>query len=696
MLHLHQLRVSVNSALGALVFLAFSFVTPASGQAPSGYYNSVDPSSSATLRATLNAVIDDHQLFSYSGGATDTLDILKLADQDPSNSANILDVYHNKSYAKSSGSFNREHSWPKSFGFPSDNGQNYPYVDCHQLFLCDTNYNSARANFPFASGNSSWSELSTLFNDGAGGGSGVYPGNSDWFSNSAQSFEVWKGRRGDIARAMFYMDVRYEGGNHGVTGWPEPNLILTDNTALMYGAATGSNESVAYMGLLSVLLAWHAEDPVDAKESARNNAVFGFQGNRNPFTDHPEWVACLFGGGCVSDTLPPAVPTGLVATGGDSVVTLDWADNTEPDFAGYRVYRGTAPGGPYSQTGNLATSSSFSDSGLTNGMTLYYTVTAEDFSGNESGASQEANATPVSGGTGGGGSGDPWINELHYDNGGADVGEFIEVAGPAGLSLTGYTLVAYNGSGGLAYSTILLSGTLTDMGGCVGATSYSLPGFQNGAPDGIALVDPLGVVIEFLSYEGSFTANDGPATGMTSTDIGVSEDSLTLVGESLQLGGVGAASTDFTWQSALAETPGMPNQGQGFSGGCLSACGFTAYSLGASPANTIGLIGVGGAGTGTMVDIVATSVPGLGTFDAISLGPSSLPLLGGVVLIDPFQMLLPIHFVVGLTGTTTWSLPIPAGPTFAGLSVYFQAFALDATQPGGYALSNGLELIICP
>ena len=93
---------------------------------------------------------------------------------------------------------------------------------------------------------------------------------------------------------------------------------------------------------------------------------------------------------------------------------------------------------------------------------------------------------------------------------------------------------------------------------------------------------------------------------------------------------------------------------------------------------------------------MATNVPGLGTFDAISLAQSSLPLLGGVVLIDPFQQLLPLHFAVGITGSTSWNLAIPADPSFAGLPVYFQAFAFDVTQPLGYALSNGLELIICP
>ncbi len=80
------------------------------------------------------------------------------------------------------------------------------------------------------------------------------------------------------------MDVRYEGGGD------EPDLILTDNANLI----VVTEGPIAYMGILSVLLEWHVEDPVDDVELNRNDVVFGFQDNRNPFIDHPEWVACLF------------------------------------------------------------------------------------------------------------------------------------------------------------------------------------------------------------------------------------------------------------------------------------------------------------------------------------------------------------------------------------------------------------------
>ena len=128
------------------------------------------------------------------------------------------------------------------------------------------------------------------FNNGRGGGSGTYPGNSNWFQgNSNQgSFQVWGARKGDMARAVMYMAIRYEGGQHPTTGQSEPDLELTDNRSLIVN--TSSLNAPAYMGLLSTLVEWHLADPPDDAERARNEVVFAYQGNRNPFIDHPEWA----------------------------------------------------------------------------------------------------------------------------------------------------------------------------------------------------------------------------------------------------------------------------------------------------------------------------------------------------------------------------------------------------------------------
>jgi hypothetical protein len=156
-----------------------------------------------------------------------------------------------------------------------------------------------------------------------------------------------------------------------------------------------------------------------------------------------------------------------------------------------------------------------------------------------------------------------WINELHYDNEGADLGEFVEVAAPVSLTdVSNVTLTLYNGSSGDAYSgpTSLLDFTLGDT--VDGYVFYTLDvSLQNGSPDGLALARG-DQVLQFLSYEGVFTASDGVAAGLLSTSLGVEETTSTPVGQSLQLGGRGTSYSDFTWQSPLANTMGTINHNQ--------------------------------------------------------------------------------------------------------------------------------------
>ena len=551
-----------------VLFSSIVFASSASAAIPAGYYDTADQTNATTLRNSLHAIIDDHQRFPYTSTSTDTWDILETADQDPDVPGNVITIYRNASYAKQGGGntfYNREHSWPKSYGFPNDGSTNYPYTDTHHLFIADSGYNSSRSNKPYANC-SGCNEKLTEFNNNRGGV------DSNWTAGSftAGSWETWNARKGDVARAMFYMAVRYEGGTHGVTGVSEPDLILTDDRALIDASNTGSNGSVAYMGLRSTLIQWHKDDPVDDFERRHTDTVYSHQGNRNPFIDHPEYVVCVFesvcsgGGGGGGDVTPPAAPTGLGATAGSGLVDLSWFVNSEPDVAGYNVYRSTTTGGTYAKINtSLITGNTYSDTGLTGGVTYYYVISAVDTSVNESSTSSEASATPT----------EPpvqnnvaWINEFHYDNASTDVGEFVEIAGTANTNLSGWSIVGYNGNGGTVYKTTNLSGVIADQSSGFGMISFAISGIQNGAPDGLALVDNTGVVIQFLSYEGTLTAVDGPAASMTSTDVGVAETGSTLVGDSLQLGGSGQAYADFTWQAASANTSGLVNNGQSFSG----------------------------------------------------------------------------------------------------------------------------------
>ncbi|MGH7492262.1 MAG: Ig-like domain-containing protein [bacterium] len=162
-----------------------------------------------------------------------------------------------------------------------------------------------------------------------------------------------------------------------------------------------------------------------------------------------------------------------------------------------------------------------------------------------------------------------FINEIHYDNTGTDAGEAIEIVGPAGTDLTGWSIVLYNGTGGAVYDTDALSGTILDIGGSgfgVVVLTYPSNGIQNGSPDGIALVNASSTVVQFLSYEGTFTAVGGPANGMLSTDIGVSENGSEPLGQSLRLSGTGTNYEDFTWNAPAAASFGSFNTGQSFGG----------------------------------------------------------------------------------------------------------------------------------
>jgi endonuclease I len=287
------------------------------GGSTSSYYNRVNTTSAEQLRCSLHQVIRGHTAYPYSGsGATSTWDILEIADEDPNNTGRILDVYKNRSYTKRSDragtgtgvTYNREHTWPNSLGFSNTTGNlglpNAPYTDTHMLYLSDTNYNSDRGNSPYANCTmaSGCSERATEVNNGNGGGTGVYPGNSNWVNSS--SYQTWNKRKGDVARAVLYMAIRYEGGQHPTNNQNEPDLELTDNRSLI----VSTSSSPAYMGLLTDLLEWHQADPPDAAEIARNEVIFGFQGNRNPFINHPEWVtAALFNSAKpASCTLNPA------------------------------------------------------------------------------------------------------------------------------------------------------------------------------------------------------------------------------------------------------------------------------------------------------------------------------------------------------------------------------------------------------
>lgn len=295
-----NIKDSANASPASNTVISYTIAAAAQ----TGYYSRVNTSSASQLRCSLHQTIRGHTVYPYSSSTgTSVWSILEIADEDPNNTSNILDVYRNRSYPKVSSragtgtglTYNREHTWPNSLGFGSTTGNlglpHGPYTDTHMLYLSDTTYNADRGNKPYGNCSlaSGCGERVTEINNGSGGGSGVYPGNSNWVKTpdgNAGTFQAWGKRKGDIARAVLYMAIRYEGGTHTVTGQNEPDLEMTDDRSKIIITSA----SPAYMGLLTDLLQWHQADPPDAAERARNEVIFSFQGNRNPFIDHPEWA----------------------------------------------------------------------------------------------------------------------------------------------------------------------------------------------------------------------------------------------------------------------------------------------------------------------------------------------------------------------------------------------------------------------
>lgn len=221
-----------------------------------------------TLKQALHDIIDDHVALSYSG----VWEALKDTDEDPNNPNNVILLYTGRSQSKNSnggsvGQWNREHVWAKSHG---DFGTSKPAgTDIHHLRPTDVQVNSTRGSLDFDEGGS-------IVNSNYGAGS------SYSYVNKNTSFEPRDEVKGDVARMIFYMAVRYEGDKSG-----EPNLELNDKV---------NNGKNPYMGRVSVLLKWHRQDPVDDFERNRNNVIYSYQQNRNPFIDIPHFAFLLFEG----------------------------------------------------------------------------------------------------------------------------------------------------------------------------------------------------------------------------------------------------------------------------------------------------------------------------------------------------------------------------------------------------------------
>jgi endonuclease I len=209
-----------------------------------GYYADASGLDGSELLLALRTILNDGLVRKTYG---DARYILNVTDRDPTNPANVILVYLGTSVSGTwdgGVTWNREHVWPQSrMGCSADNTSRDLCADLHNLKPANPSINSSRGNKFFG------------------------------LTTTATTFAPREQVRGDLARILFYMAVTY------------PGLTLSDNNA---------DDTIPEMGLLTLLLLWHVEDPVDAFEQNRNEIIYEEQGNRNPFIDHPHLVDLIW------------------------------------------------------------------------------------------------------------------------------------------------------------------------------------------------------------------------------------------------------------------------------------------------------------------------------------------------------------------------------------------------------------------
>ena len=230
------------------------------------YYRDAINKTGSDLKLTLQSIVGKQKVLGYNG----VWKALKDTDEDPNNPNHVILFYSGRSDSKSNNGpgptqWNREHVWAQShgkFGRTAGIGS-----DLHNLKPENVKVNSDRddLNFDLTESNET-----------------KYPKAPDTYWDD-DSWEPRDEIKGDVARIMFYMDLRYDGTNEGAD---KMDLELVDRM---------TDGPDPQFGKLTTLLRWHELDPVDEFEKKRNEIIYTYQENRNPFIDHPEWVAQIWG-----------------------------------------------------------------------------------------------------------------------------------------------------------------------------------------------------------------------------------------------------------------------------------------------------------------------------------------------------------------------------------------------------------------
>ncbi len=257
-----------------LFVIGFALAVSVSAQAPANYYNSANGLTGNQLKIALHNIIKGHTSISYGQ--------IWNAFWSTDNKGNsvVWDMYSDRpggtppytyqlgtdqcgSYNSEGDCYNREHSWPSSWF----NDQSTPRTDMHHIFATDGYVNNRRGNFPFGEVRSAtWTSQN-----------GSKLGSCKTSGYSGTVFEPIDAYKGDFARAIMYMSVRYYSED---SGW---------------GSSDMTNKSTILPWAIDMLLRWNDQDPVSQKEIDRNNAIYNdYQHNRNPFVDHPEYARMIW------------------------------------------------------------------------------------------------------------------------------------------------------------------------------------------------------------------------------------------------------------------------------------------------------------------------------------------------------------------------------------------------------------------
>lgn len=387
-------NIITSAFLLLLVNIAFS-------QIPPGYYNAANGLTCQALKTALRNITSNGQLSLVYGQLDDVqMPITDTIRSDDGSTAICWDIYSNNitgpepftfSMAQSAaGGFcgnstpstegvcwNKEHTFPRAW-FKNSNGT-YPsptQADLFNVRPADSKLNSRRANYPFAN------VSSPTFQFPIPGQYGTYPmppnpilgklGPANYPGLSIPiSWEPDQGIKGDIARGYFYIVTRYQ---DDLAGWYSTNPTsgiekVIDNINSVYPSL-----QIPY---LSMLYSWHLADPVDARELRRNDLVYSQQNNRNPYIDHPEYVALVFQ--CTG--IIPVTLTGFWADLKSKEIQLTWEATYETNFKEYQVEK-SLDGTNFSKIGTVKGTNSasyiFHDTDVPAGGIVYYRLRMED------------------------------------------------------------------------------------------------------------------------------------------------------------------------------------------------------------------------------------------------------------------------------------------------------------------------------